>query len=440
MPDHRRVPRTLLEQQIWDREATYEEQVAEFATLARKLNEAATLSVRHLQRLAAGQRSGERASPSTRRVMRQMFGHSLDELLGPPQPRPLVVDMGASIEPRLDPRQLTAAAARTSLDFAGWAETDHVAPALIEHVSYELTRIAVDYVSTPPLPLLGDLVELRDAMFGLLRQRPNPRQSREVFFMAGTTCVMLAHATQNLGDPGSAMAQARTAWTCAEQADHNGLRAWVRGTQALIAEWSRRPADAVAFARAGQTFAHTADSCVRLAAIEARALARLGETTAAVAAIERAQQARERAEQPDELSTFGGLLTFPLAKQLYYAGGALAIANHPDAERLALEAIRMYETGPTEQRSYGDEALARVDVATARLGAGDLEGACAALVPVLALPPAQRIRQLCDGLTRVSGSLVLPRLRTAPASRELAASIDAFSGRASSTPALSSGE
>jgi hypothetical protein len=47
---------------------------------------------------------------------------------------------------------------------------------------------------------------------------------------------LLAHVSQNLGDPGSAMAQARTALACAEQADHHGLFAWVRGTQALIAE------------------------------------------------------------------------------------------------------------------------------------------------------------------------------------------------------------
>jgi hypothetical protein len=32
----------------------------------------------------------------------------------------------------------------------------------------------------------------------------------------------------------------------------------------------------------------------------------------------------------------------------------------------------MYESGPIEQRSYGDEALARLDVTTARLALGDL--------------------------------------------------------------------
>lgn len=435
----RRHPRTLLEQLIWEREATYEEQAREFDTLARQLKEDATLSVRHLQRLAAGQRTGERSSPSTRRVIKAMYGHSMDELLGPPHRSSTSAEPGSVRTELVDPRELTAAAARDSLDFASWADTDHVAPALVDHVSYELTRIAVDYVSTPALPLMRDLVELRNTMFTLLRERPNPRQSREVFFMAGTTCVMLAHASQNLGDPGSAMAQARTAWACAEQADHNGLRAWVRGTQALIAEWTRRPLDAVDFAQKGQEFARTPDSRVRLASIEARALARLGQHVEAVAAIEKAKQARETGPEGDEVSRFGGLLTFPIAKQLYYAGSALTVVRHPDAERMALEAIRMYETGPAEARSYGDEALARVDVAAARVTAGDLDGAWTALDAVLELPPNQRIRQLHDRLARIRTELVVPRYRTARSALQLVRSIDDFSDPVASTqPILSS--
>ncbi|MDQ2881394.1 MAG: hypothetical protein M3Y48_09190 [Actinomycetota bacterium] len=60
---------------------------------------------------------------------------------------------------------------------------------------------------------------------------------RKLFFLAGTSCLLLAHASQNLGDSASAMAQVRAALTCAEQADHNGLRAWTHGTAVLIAEW-----------------------------------------------------------------------------------------------------------------------------------------------------------------------------------------------------------
>jgi hypothetical protein len=78
-----RAPRTLLELLIKQGEATYEEQAAAFEKAARELGEPATMSVRHLQRLAAGQRTGH-ATPTTRRVLRQLYGHGIDELLGPP--------------------------------------------------------------------------------------------------------------------------------------------------------------------------------------------------------------------------------------------------------------------------------------------------------------------------------------------------------------------
>jgi hypothetical protein len=439
VPEGRRRPRTLLEQLVWQREATYEEQAAEFERLARQLNEPATLSVRHLQRLASGERSGERATPSLRRVMRQFYGHPLDELLGAPRTAEASGEQ-LIIPPQsqgADPRQLAATAAHDSLAFASWADADRVAPTLLEHVNYELGRIAVDYVATPLLPLLQDLIAIRNTTFELLRDGANPKQARELFFFGGTACLLLAHATQNLGDPSSAMAQARTAWACAEQADHPGLRSWVRGAQALIAEGSRRTKEAIAFARAGQEHAVSTDARAKLAALEARALARAGDSAATIGALLRVEKARDATDASDDLSDFGGLLTFPHAKQLYYVGGSLTLlGEHSKAEQTSLAAIEMYETGPPEDRSYGDEALARVDVATARLAQDDLDGAAAALAPVLALPGEQRIRQICDGLTRFSRQLTLPRYAQARDAKQLVVEINGFTAPRVTPPRL----
>src|SRR6266704_4203285 len=77
-------PRTLLEQLIQQRDATYEELSAQYEKLARRMDEKSTMSAGHLQRLVYGERQGQRSTPTTRRVMREMFGHSLEDLLGPP--------------------------------------------------------------------------------------------------------------------------------------------------------------------------------------------------------------------------------------------------------------------------------------------------------------------------------------------------------------------
>jgi hypothetical protein len=323
---------------------------------------------------------------------------------------------------------LTAAAARDSLAFAGWAETSNVSASALDHLSYELSRIATNYVHAPLLPLFRDLTALRGHAFELLQNgRQHPTQARRLFFLAGTSCLLLAHASQNLGDSASAMAQVRAALTCAEQADHNGLRAWTHGTAALIAEWTHQHRRAVDFAQRGQPFAVTADSRVRLAGLEARAAARAGDRRLALDALDRAARARDVGALDDELTEFGGLLSFPLVKQHYYAGSTFALLGEAErAQDNALRAIGMYETGPVEQRSYGDEALARVDLTTARLALDDLDGAREALRPVLALPPERRIEQLTVGVGRVRTALALPRYARASIARAITQDVDQY--------------
>lgn len=80
--------RTLLEQKIRERRQTFDEFVEYAETFARDHGEPGTLSVRHLQRLAAGRRSdGQplgRLQPATARLLEHIFGVGIGELLAPP--------------------------------------------------------------------------------------------------------------------------------------------------------------------------------------------------------------------------------------------------------------------------------------------------------------------------------------------------------------------
>ena len=80
--------RTLLEQKIRERRETFEEFAAYAETFARDHGEPGTLSVRHLQRLAAGRRpDGQpvgRPQPATARLLEHIFGVGVDDLLAPP--------------------------------------------------------------------------------------------------------------------------------------------------------------------------------------------------------------------------------------------------------------------------------------------------------------------------------------------------------------------
>ncbi|MFB7114021.1 helix-turn-helix domain-containing protein [Streptomyces sp. NPDC056291] len=320
-----------------------------------------------------------------------------------------------------DLNQLASQAAAQSLHFTDEIAKSNVSDVELEGLQAALAQAATEYVHAPLHQIFTNLVSTRDRLFALLNGHQPLGQTRELFLLAGTSCLLLAHASQNLGDEDAAIAQLQTAWSLAEQSDHNDLRAWVKGTAALIAEWSSRRQTALDYTRQAIQLSPGGETRIRIAAIEARAAARIGDRGTAMAALEEIKRARERSGAPDTLTRFGGLLTFPEAKQHYYIGGTYALlGEHRLAEQHSTTAIELYENGPAEHRSYGDEALARLDIVTARIAAGEIEGAGEQLRPILDLPLDRRIRQLGDAMRGVARLLEEPRLAGSFVARELA--------------------
>jgi hypothetical protein len=129
-----------------------------------------------------------------------------------------------------------------------------------------------------------------------------------------------------------------------------------------------------------------------LPSLEARAWALTGNASAAVAAIERAQNARA-GHSPDNLDGIGGLFSFSTAKQRYYSAGAFI---HLDdgagrASEEATAALHLYDAGADP--SHSDAAGARAELALSRALTGEIDGAGEALAPVLELAPERRIRR-----------------------------------------------
>ncbi len=193
-----------------------------------------------------------------------------------------------------DLSDLAAQAAVQSLHFTDEIAKTNVSDVELEGLEFTLTQIASDYVHAPLRRIFTDLVTTRDRLFALLTGRQPVGQTRELLLLAGTSCLLLAHASQNLGDEDAAIAQLQTAWSLAEQADHNDLRAWVKGTAALIAEWSTRRQTALDYTRQAIQLAPGGQTRIRIAAIEARAAARIGDRTTALGALENLHRAREQ--------------------------------------------------------------------------------------------------------------------------------------------------
>jgi hypothetical protein len=78
-----------------------------------------------------------------------------------------------------------AMTARKAFWFAATTEGTNVGPETLDQLRDEIARLARAY-KTQPLPtLLGDLIEVQDVAFRLLEGRQRPKQTRELYLLAG---------------------------------------------------------------------------------------------------------------------------------------------------------------------------------------------------------------------------------------------------------------
>jgi hypothetical protein len=398
--------RTLLEELLWREDHTYEEMAHKFEQTALGLGERTTISARHLRRLAAGQRSG--TTPATRRVLQALFGRSADELLAAPAPADTQDRSPAPSSPAAEPppaatfglsRSMLNQAAHRAHGFTLAASVSNLTGEAMDQLHDDVALLSVTYQQQPLNELVGQLVELQDTLFTLLEGRQPVAYTRGLLLLAGVTSGLLAKISHDLRDSQLALTLSRTAFVCADNADHNGIRAWIRGLQSLITYWAGRPYDAVRYAQQGATYKSGNTSAVWLPASEARAWAALGNADEARAAVHRAQDARARV-RPDEVDELGGLCTFSLTREKYYVADALAWL--PDDARAAEEyagaAVSAYADTTAEGWAFSDSAGASTDLAIARIRQGRLDGAVEAIAPVLALPPEKRINGILTGM------------------------------------------
>ncbi|MFE7745079.1 XRE family transcriptional regulator [Nocardia sp. NPDC057455] len=321
------------------------------------------------------------------------------------------------------------AAAHEASEHAGKAESTNVGASTLEQLDADVVRIANDYVRIPPVPMMVDMVRVRRRVYRLLEGHQRPADTGHLYLLAGTLSGLLANASTDLGHYDAAGEQIRAAWAYAELCGHNGLRAWTRGMHALIEYWSQRPRRAVQLAQSGQEFAESATAQVRLLNIEARIWSALGSAADTDRCVRAADDAREIAATDTLHDEVGGVFGFNDAKANYYAGATyIHLGEAERALGATQRAIELYSNGPSEQRSYGAEALARVDCAAAHLINGSLDGAAEALQPVLGLDEDKRIAQLEERLTDMRRWIAAPAFRDSVEARRLDERIEEFCG------------
>ncbi len=342
----------------------------------------------------------------------------------PPEPTDAATDRGYDARPPAvhiptdgawPPTTIAAVLAADAADsarFARQAAATNTGPLALEQLDADVERLSRCYVSRPLFDLFLEIRSLRAQVFKLLSARQHPNQTRHLYLVAGQLCGLTTHIALDLGHYDAADTHARTALQCAELAAHPPFQAWVRSVQSLIAYWNGSDTRAVALAREGRTHRSTGTINARLCALEARALARLGDHHASRQALADAEAARESIKECDPI---GGVFTFPEAKQNTYAGTTYLALAGTSGLRRAIEcstrAIELYCAAPDVDRSSGDLLAAHLDLACAHLAAGDLAGAILEIELVLATPPERRTASIRSRMRALSGALSAPPYR-----------------------------
>lgn len=316
-------------------------------------------------------------------------------------------------------------AADQSAQFSAWAVMTNVDTITIEQLDSDIRQLASAYLHAPPTPLFRRALMLRNRVFSLLEGRQRPSQSQDLYVAAGQLCMLLAWISGDLGQLHAAETQGRTAWLCAELAEHNALRAWVLSTRSKTAFWAGRYREAIDYARQGLDCQPNDTAAVMLACQEADAWAQFGEVGAATAALNVARENRNSITADDHL---GGLFNCGTARQGNYAAGVfLRIGQADVAVREAGRALSDIQA--SGQSSYGTEAQIRISQALGHLHARqpNPEGSVEVLAPVLALPVDQRLDTVVKRMWQVSQALAGVRLAGSTVAAGLREQIEDFS-------------
>jgi tetratricopeptide (TPR) repeat protein len=323
----------------------------------------------------------------------------------------------------LDETELIIAVTERTAAFGAWAESSNVGPLTLDDVAASTRRIAVDYLTQSPVPIYARAGLLADRVFRLLQTgHQHPDQTRELYTWAGYLCTLLAWMAGDLGHHAAAESQARTSWMCAEMVGDETLRAWVLSTMSKVHLWDQRYEDAAAVAARGLAQAPSGTASVMLACQEADAWAEIGAAEPAREALDRAEEARQRAGS----DAVGGLLACGEIRHHNYAGAVLLRIGQPVAAiRHAEQALTAAEGDSTV--AYGTLSQIRIWAASAHIAADSIDGAIEVLNPVLELPTEQRLDTVARRLREVDRLIgSRPTFRTGPEARTLQAAIRDF--------------
>jgi hypothetical protein len=341
-------------------------------------------------------------------------------------------DAVASDELDLEDSELRAVLARAADRSSAFAdimrEQDLGQPAM-EELFNDVRELAREHLYINSFDLLMRTLRLQERVLFLLSAYRRPRQAADLHLFAALTTCLLADTSASAGFLDLADQQAEAAAEYAGAAGHDQLRFWVDGNfRSSLANWRGAPQSALDRLNRSRGLVSGGTSQLQLANSEALYLARLGRSDEALAAATSLTAHRSTLDGRDQLyDEIGGMFAYPEAKQEQTLAQTYLYLGRPEqAEVSATRSLELYRSAPPNERAFGNEAAASIDLARARLELGDVAAAMESLGPIFALEPRQRQQFVVLRLVELRNNLETAAKPRSRAARDLVDQIATF--------------
>ncbi|GAA4009999.1 hypothetical protein GCM10022247_35180 [Allokutzneria multivorans] len=264
--------------------------------------------------------------------------------------------------------------------------TGSLTPARLQLFERRVSDHLADYPRTSPAVMLRAIGPDLNEVQHVAAERQRARDLDRLHEILAVLSLLSADALMKLGDLRRSRYWYDSACLAADDTTNLALRAQVRAQCAMLPYYYGDTAASVRLARDAQALgAPSCDGVALAAAAEARGLARLGDRSAAEAALARAHDHLDNlpGDHPDLA------LKFTLKRYLLYASGTLTyLGEHARASDVQDQALQLYRSDP---RLVIDPALIQLDHATGKAAQGEAEDACTlAITTLTGLPTEHR--------------------------------------------------
>jgi tetratricopeptide (TPR) repeat protein len=254
---------------------------------------------------------------------------------------------------------------------------DALAPsaATIQYLDQAIEHLARSYLTAEPAELTDEVRLYVAWVRRLLNNSRAPAQHHRLYVQLGYLTGILAQLSLARGDHHATEGYCAAAMQAADEVGDGQLRAWILSIQAMLAAYTDQHQDVVDLTTAGLEAVGQAAgaTAVKLASLQARAHATLGDRQAAEAAMALAHQTMARVP-PEEQDR--GLFAFPEEKLASHEGQVWLQLGAPERAQEPLQrALRLLDSVTGARRSPVDQAMVRLHLARSHAELGQFDEA-----------------------------------------------------------------